>query len=518
MRKITAAAICAILAATTTQSFANDAPQNKSNQIATKDNVAEQIKEATALSPVEEIAKTSKHSVNVRGKKIDYTATAGTLTIRDDFGKPIASVFYTAYTAGNTSRPVTFLYNGGPGSSTLWLHMGGIGPVVVKTNSPDITKPAPYKLEANSESLLGKSDLVFIDAIGAGYSRPLGKTPGSRFWGVDQDVDGFTRAIIRYVKKYDRWNSPKYLFGESYGTTRSGALVNSLQNQGLDFSGVILLSSILNYGVRQSGFDNTYTSYLPSYAATAWYHNKIPNKPASLADFVEQARIFTNGEYSSALAKGNKISDAEKRDIAQKLSNFTGLSAQFIYNADLRVNLGRFRKELLRNQGVTIGRFDSRFLGQDADDAGESPEYDASSTHVTSAYISLLHNYLANDLGYRSDLDYRRSARVDPTFDWDWTHKTSEGKQLAPNVGVDLSEALRKNPSLKVLSLNGYYDMATPFFGTEYDIAHLSVNPELAQNVSFKYYPAGHMVYLNRDAMTTMMHDVDDFYDMTSAK
>jgi carboxypeptidase C (cathepsin A) len=471
-----------------------------------------------ARAPVAEIARTSRHTVSIDGRSIAYTATAGTLTLRDDEGKPIASMFYTGYVAdrgkGEAERPVTFIYNGGPGSSSFWLHMGSFGPVRVLTNAPNPASPAPFKWINNNESLLDKSDLVFLDAIGAGYSRPLGDTPGKTFWGVDQDIDAFAKAIVRYITVNHRWNSPKFIFGESYGTTRSGGLAYALQDQGVALNGVLLLSSILNYGVRDSGFDRIYQTYIPSYAATAAYHNKLAQKPGDLDAFLKEARAFANGPYGAALAKGSDIPEAEKQAIAQQMAKFTGLSVDYILRADLRVDLSRFRKELLRDQRRTVGRFDSRFTAIDLDAAGEDPEYDASDVQVGGPYTASIHDYLERDLGFTTDLAYFRSG---PGINqaWDWRHKAPGSNRAAPvaNTAQDLAAAMRQNPKLKLYSLNGIYDMATPFFGTEYDVSHMQLDPSLKGNVRFAYYPAGHMVYLNVDALKQMKADVAKFYD-----
>ena len=483
-----------------------------------KDSIADKITKATATAPITEKSKTTSHSVTVKGQKIDYKATAGTLTIRDEDGKPTASVFYVAYTAKpGAHRPVTFLYNGGPGSASLWLHMGSFGPVRVRTTSPEATGPAPYTYGPNDESLLDKTDLVFIDAIGTGYSRPLGDTKGETFWGVDQDADAFARAIKRYVTLNERWNSPKFLFGESYGTTRSANLVNVLQGQGMDFNGVILLSSILNYGVEQPGYDIGYIAYLPSFAATAWYHDKLKNKPTDLAAFVDEVRTFAAGPYSAALAKGHNLGDAERDAIAQKISDYTGLSVDYIIKCNLRIDLNRFQKELLRDRHETVGRFDSRFMGVDSDDAGESPDFDASDVGINSVFVSSLRAYLTADLGYKTDMDYRLGAYDQSDFKWDWKHNPAQGwQQQVPDVAVDLGAAMRQNPHLKLLSVNGYYDMATPFFATEYDIGHIPMNKATVSNISFKYYPSGHMIYLNPEALTSLVKDLDVFYDQAA--
>jgi carboxypeptidase C (cathepsin A) len=470
-----------------------------------------------ATAPVNEVAKTSRHSVSVGGRTIPYTATAGTLTIRDDDGKPIASMFYVAYVAdrakGEAERPVTFLYNGGPGSASLFVHMGMFGPMRVQTDSPAATHNPPYSLVENHESLLDKSDLVFLDAIGAGYSRPLGDTKGSAFWGVDQDIDTFARGIQRYITINHRWNSPKFIFGESYGTTRSAGLAYALQSRGMQLNGVLILSSILNYGVRDAGFDQIYLTYMPSYAATAVYHKKAP-QPADLAVYLNQVREWTRGPYAAALAKGHNISDQELDAVARQMSVYTGLSVQFIKDSNLRVDLSRFRKELLRDQRRTIGRYDSRFTGIDLDAAGDASEYDPSDTGMRPAFVAALHDYLERDLGYTSELNYWPSG---PNINraWDWKHKAPGAERPAQvaDTAQDLAVAMRQNPHLKLYSLNGLYDMATPFFGTEYDISHMWLDPSLRGNIRFSYYPSGHMVYLNTDALKQMKADVAKFYD-----
>jgi carboxypeptidase C (cathepsin A) len=474
----------------------------------------------TAKAPVMEEARTTAHQISVGGRTLAYHATAGTLTIRDTGGKATGSVFYVAYTldggkggGANPHRPVTFLYNGGPGSASLWLHMGSVGPMRIQTANPEYIKPAPYSFGPNPDTLLDTTDLVFIDAMGTGYSRALGDTKESAFWGVDPDADAFARAITRYLTINGRWNSPKFLFGESYGTTRSGALAYQLEDRGVALNGVILLSSIMNYGIRQPGYDQTYIGYLPSYAATAWYHNRVPNRPADLAGFVQQARDYAVGPYASALAKGSNISAEEADQVAQKLSYFTGLPADYIKQANLRIDLSRFRKSVLRTQGLTVGRYDSRYTGVDADAAGESPEFDASDTAISGAFIATLNDYLVRELNYRTELPYRQSASEVDGYKWDFSHKPPNSRQALanPDTALDLSAAMRINPYLKVLSANGYYDMATPFFSTEYDLSHMALGGGLARNLEFRYYPSGHMVYLNPDALHLLHRDVADF-------
>ncbi len=476
--------------------------------------------EADSARPsAREVAKVTHHAVTIDGKSIAYTATAGTLTLRDDEGKAIASMFYVAYTADGAGkpRPVTFMYNGGPGSSAIWLHMASLGPVRVETASPNPTGPAPYALIPNASSLIDKTDLVFLDAMGTGYSRPLGDAKGKDFWGVDEDIDIFAKGIERYITINNRWNSPKVIFGESYGTHRSAGLAYKLGEDGVQLNAVIILSSILNYGVRDSGFDRNLINLLPSYAASGWYHDRLKSKPADLTEYLKEVRAFAEGPYASALARGDLLPEAERDAIAAKMSAYTGLSVAFIKESKLRVELSRFRKELLRDESRTLGRYDSRFEGIDAENAGESPEFDASDTGMSGAVISSFHDYIVRDLGYVTDMAYR------PNFgeigrNWDWKHRNPGSSNpgqggRSSNTALDLSTAMRENPKLKLLSLNGYYDMATPFNGTEYDIAHMQLDPTLRGNVQFRYYPSGHMVYLNPEALKMMKTDLGAYYD-----
>lgn len=511
MRSAATFAFASLLVLATPALAQKDAPDAAKQHA---DKVAGEVAANWASAPIEEVTQSSKGTARVDGKAIPYTQTAGTLTIRDEKGKPVASMFYTAYTAAGKNRPVTFLYNGGPGSSSLWLRMGSFAPEHVRTGNPEVVRPAPFDVGPNNDSLIGSTDMVFLDTIGSGYSRILGDAKPSDFYSVDGDVDAFAKAIIRYTTKNGRWASPKYIFGESYGTTRSGALAYQLEDRGLTLNGVVLLSSIMNYGIRQSGFDAIHVGYLPSYAASAWYHNRVPGgRPESLEAFVEEARVFANGAYATALLKGSDISAQESDAIAQQLSRFTGLSVDYLKRANLRVSLSRFRKELLRDGHETIGRFDSRYKGIDADAAGEEPEYDASSTGITGLYVGSFLDQVTNRIGYKTDLDYRLSAREGGDFKWDWSHSPPEGgKQNVADVTADLSAAMRTNPHMRVLSLNGWYDMATPFFSTERDLKHMMLEPQLRQNLQFKYYPAGHMVYLNPEALHQMRLDMERYY------
>lgn len=486
-------------------------------------NGAESARPAAAAA--KEQSSVTQHQITLHGATIHYTATAGNLVIRDEQDKPYASVFYVAYTKDNVApatRPVAFLYNGGPGSSTIWLHMGSFGPVRVVTTSPEATPPAPFQVVSNEDSLLDTTDLVFIDAVGTGFSRPIGAATEKDFTGVDQDVRAFNRFIIRYITVNNRWNSPKFLIGESYGTTRSAALANSLQRSGVECNGVVLISSILNYNQHAPGLDNDFINTLPSYAAIAWFHNKLSPRPTDLKAFLEQVREYARGPYAEALAKGQDLGADEEDAVATKLSQMTGLSVAYLKEANLRVSPVRFRKELLRDERATLGRYDARFEGTDVDAAGERPEYDPSDTGITGAFVAAFHNYLTNDLKYTSDDPYQVMGEGIIRH-WDWKHNPSgQGNggnfwdhQQMPDVAVDLSMAMRQNPHLKVFSANGYFDLATPFFATEFDLSHMELAPALRKDLEFGYYPSGHMIYLNVDALHQLKGDLAQF--ITSA-
>jgi len=468
-----------------------------------------------------ETTSTTSHELTLGGKKLMYTATAGTLLINGDDDKPYGSIFYVAYTldgAGDPgTRPLTFFYNGGPGSASLWLHMGSVGPVRVVTASPSATGAAPYKVVPNEYSLLDRSDLVFIDAPCTGYSRAVGSATLKNFAGVDQDATAFARFIERYISVNQRWSSPKFLFGESYGTTRSAVLADMLQAKGISLNGVILLSSILNFFIRAPGGDQVYVGYLPSYAAIAWHFEKVPRKGRDEKAFLDEVRAFARGPYVEALAQGHNLPPAQVDAMAAKVAAYTGISIEYLKEANLRVSPSRFRKELLRGQRLILGRYDARFEGTDEDAAGETPGYDPSSTGIIGAFVASLHDYFERELKYTSkDTYYPSGPHVNEQ--WDHSHRQggapSERPQglRGPYVAGDLADAMRKNPRMKVLSMNGLFDLATPFFLTEYTLSHMQLEPKLRGNVEFTYYHSGHMVYLNIDELKRMKTDLDGFY------
>ena len=498
-----------LLAALAAPVFADDASSDAANA---KD------ADKSAPPPKEEKSVTH-HSVSVAGKSVAYDATAGTLLIKNEKDEPVASMFYVAYAATGAEaarRPVTFVFNGGPGSSSMWLHMGSFAPLRVVTPDAQPTPPAPYALAPNAYSLIDKTDLVFVDAIGTGFSKIVGKGENKDFYGVDQDVSAFGRFIQRYVSINGRWNSPKFLLGESYGTTRAAGLSLWLEEKGLALNGVILVSSWLDPYVDFFGpnyaIDEPYELYLPTMAATAWYHKKIANTPANLADFVQQARDFALGEYASALAKGDNLSAADTQAMAQKLSAFTGLSVDYLLKAKLRVTPDRFQKELLRGEARITGRLDARYLGIDHDSAGESPESDPASSAFGPAFVASFNDYVRTQLGYSTDMSYK-PTNYSVGEDWDWSHRVDGQKAPLFDVAEDLRQAMSQDPHLLVFSANGYYDFATPFFETEYTLDHMGLDPSLKKNLRYGYYESGHMIYMHEPALKQMKADLAKFYD-----
>lgn len=459
-------------------------------------------------------------SVRINGQTIRYTATAGTIVLKDDKGQPTARMFYIAYTKDGEharNRPVTFGWNGGPGGSSVLVNLGGFGPMRVETSDPKATPPAPYTLQKNPYSLLDKTDLVFVDAVGTGFSRLMGKSKPKDFYGADQDVEAFGDFIEDYLQQNNRWNSPKFILGESYGTPRCAMLADWLQNKGVALNGVILLSSILNFNDEfwfqpQGSNDLSYELYLPSYAAIAWYHDKLPNKPKDLAAFVQKVREFAMGPYDRALKAGDGISDAEENAVAAKLHEYTGLSETYIKETKLRIQPGRFMKQLMRGDSRTVGRYDARYEGIDYDSAGEYPGYDPSGTAMFPAMVAAFHNYLLNDLKYKDDAKYIfLSYKVNQS--WDWHHRIDGRQYPVPDTLPDLREAMTRNPHLLVFSGNGYFDLATPFFKTQYELNHLGLAPSLQKNITVHFYHDGHMLYIRTSALEKAQKDLDAFYD-----
>jgi carboxypeptidase C (cathepsin A) len=419
---------------------------------------------------------------------------------------------YVAYfkkDARAEDRPVTFFYNGGPGSSTVWLHMGSLGPKHVVTSGDQHVPAAPYRLVDNAYSLLDVSDLVFVDMPGTGFGRLMGKDAERAFWGVDEDANAFARFIARFITKFSRWNSPKFIFGESYGTTRSAVLSDILENnKSIDLNGVILLSQIFNFtsdidaANANPGVDLPYELALPTFAATARYHKKATPQPAELEPFMNEVEDFAMGPYAHALAQGTDLSDEEKRSVAEKLHGYIGLPVNYLMKANLRVNGGEFEKMLLDDEDLTIGRLDTRYSGPHMDPLSQAADYDPQSSAISSAYVSLFNQYVRKDLKYGEGETFLPEALFGGA-EWDLKHKRNP---INLNVAVDLAEAMKTNPRLKVMVNGGYYDLATPFFAAMYEEKHLPIPASLSKNIEYDWYESGHMVYV-RDESLKQLHD-----------
>ena len=455
------------------------------------------------------------HRIMLGGKSIAYTARAGTLLLRDAEDRPTASVFYVAYAADGAThrkRPVTFFWNGGPGSSTIWLHMGSFGPVRVQVPSDGSQPPPNPPLADNPASLLDTSDLVFVDAVGTGWSTVVGRAKTADFYGVDEDAKAFAQFVERWVSRNGRWESPKYLFGESYGTTRAANVVNLLQQDGMAISGVVLLSSALSYDVlpvgQGPGEDLIYLGYLPTEAAVAWFHHRIPDRPASLERFVADVRAFAGGPYAAALRRGDTLDAATRAQIVAKLHAYTGLDAAYIEASNLRINPNRFGDELLRAQGRIVGRLDGRYTGAEVDRNATFPSFDPSSTMASSAYVTAFNHYAHDVLRYTEDRPY---DVLDLTVNQTWKYQRGEDSN-APSVTADLKSAIAQNPSLKILSASGYYDLATGFYASEYLLGHLGLTPAQQRQIRSTYYESGHQVYLNYASLVQFKRDLVAFY------
>jgi carboxypeptidase C (cathepsin A) len=470
--------------------------------------------------PAVEHVSTTHHTANIDGKQIAYTANAGTMVIRDGDGHPQATVFYISYTKDGedlTTRPVTFFFNGGPGSASVWLSMGIMSPKH-PTMAPDGNQPAPpYDLVDNQYSPLAATDLVQIDAMMTGYSRPGPGVPASDFTGTRNDINMFGQFIRNYLDKYNRWQSPKYLFGESYGTFRSAGLVNELQeSEGIYLNGVMLLGTVLDLGniAPSPQNDNAYAMFLPTYTATAWYHKKL--SPAmekmTIQQVVQQSRDYAFGDYLTTLAAGNTLTDAQKDAAAQKLASLTGLSAKFILQTNLRIDAGVFRTELLRDQREMLGRYDTRLIGINGNASSQRQDYDPSDVAPSGAFMSAFMRYLHTDLDYHTDLQYYMGGH---TGGWNWGPGGYAG---FPSTSEDLREAMAKDPYLQVMVGAGYYDSATPFGNAEYTFNHLGFDQTYKNRVHFEYYESGHMAYLNQKSADKLQHDIENFVNSTKVE
>jgi carboxypeptidase C (cathepsin A) len=487
------------------------APKERSGEAATT--------EAPAVPKPEQSV--TEHTIKLGGAPLKYKATAGTLLIRNDDDEPIAAIGYTAYTkdgAEASQRPLTFAYNGGPGSSSIWLHMGALGPRRIVTTDAAPTPPPPYQVVDNQETVLDVTDLVMIDPVGTGLSRAVGKAKNKDFWGVDQDIDSIARFVVQYVNDNGRWNSPKYLLGESYGTMRSAGLVDALQSKwNMAFNGVVLVSVFIDAkaDITLAGNDLGFEMFVPSYAAIAWYHHLLKDAPP-LDAFLAQAREFAAGPYTAALAKGDALPDTERKSVIASMSRLTGLSPSYLDKANLRVSEGEFTAELLREHAETVGRLDARFTGVALDRLAQEASEDPQATAISGAFTAAFLGYLHEELKFGAGKTYKVEA--DLWRDWDWKHKPP-GAHFpfpgAPNTGTDLAHAIATNPALRVLVLNGYYDLATPFFGTEYTMEHLGLEKKLRANIEMKYFEAGHMMYLHPPSLAAFKAAVAGFIKAT---
>jgi carboxypeptidase C (cathepsin A) len=517
LTRLTALAATALLSLTPFAAAAQERTQEKETKTIEKEKPAE----PTPPPPKEESSVT-EHSIRIGGQTIPYKAIAGTILLKNEKEEPQALIYSTSYirtdTKDTSQRPISFIYNGGPGSASVWLHMGAFGPRRVVPPNAESTPPPPYKVADNAGTLLDKTDMVFIDPVGTGYSRAVGKAQDKDFWGIDEDVKSLAQFITLYVNRNSRWNSPKFLIGESYGTFRSAALGNYLQeHDGMDFNGIDLISSVLDLGTLsfQPGSDMPYIFYLPSYAATAWYHKVLKDRPENLPAFIDDARKFAQTEYAASLIKGSKLTAAEKADMAKKLSRYTGLSEDYLIKADLRVKLGQFMEELQRNRGLTTGRLDSRYSGWTYDLLSEFAESDPQSAAVTGAFTATFNTYVRDELKFVQDRNYHAISEG-VGGNWNWKHQTGRGRGFfpgSPNVEGDLAQALLSNPHLQVEVENGYYDMATPFFATEYTMEHLGLPEQLQKNIRLNYYDAGHMMYLRDEDLAKLKSNIGAFID-----
>jgi carboxypeptidase C (cathepsin A) len=464
----------------------------------------------------------SKQSVTINGKTINLDAETGTVHLRDENDKPIALFGFTHYkkTAASENRPIVFAFNGGPLSASFWLHFGVLGPKRVEINDPNYTKAAPYKVVNNEFSILDKADLVMIDPIGVGFSKPIGESKWEDFWGVEQDIRSIGLFIEQFLIRSEKFNAPKYLLGESYGTFRNAGLVKHLQDKGISMNGVIMVSAVfeLQHLLFGPGDDVAYLIHIPAYDATASYHNMVKNKGDNLESFIMDVRKFTENEYAHALLKGDQLTASEKNAMAQKLEDYSGVSKNYWLKANLRVRNEEYFQELLRQEGLTVGRLDSRFTGINEDLLSQNAQTDPQSDAISSPYISAYKDYLYNDLKVRKDLSYTTSTGSRKDFKWDWNHSGNViwNAQVAVSTLPDMTSAMKRNPNLKILILNGYYDLATVFYGVEYSINHMGLDSELKKNIIMKYYEAGHMMYTHKPSMVKFKKDVDEFIDQTS--
>ena len=470
----------------------------------------------TATPQKEEPPVVTKHSVRVNGRQLNYTATTGFMPIKNAVsGETEARIFFMAYTLDDPppGRPLMFSFNGGPGSASVWLHMGALGPRRVKMLDDGLMPPAPYETEENAQTWLDQTDLVFIDPVGTGYSRASKPELAGKFFGVNGDIESIGEFIRMYLGKSERWSSPLYLVGESYGTTRAAGLSNHLFERGIALNGIVLVSTVMNFQSIRFADNNDLPLVLifPSYTATAWYHKQLPPdlqiKP--LREVLRESENFATNEYAPAMLKIDRLSAAEKTALLDKFSRLSGLSRDFVDYNNFRVDLGEFNKELLRKQRRSTGRLDSRFVGFDRDSAGEGPDFDPSMTAIRTPYTAAFNDYVRRELKFNSDLEYYiLGGGISSPWNWNANNVYADTSQA-------LSAAMRKNPYMKVFVASGYYDMATPYFATQYTVSAMNLDPQLRKNFSFEYYEAGHMMYIEKNSLRKLKEDVAAFLRST---
>ncbi len=465
----------------------------------------------------------SRHSIVMGGETVTYDAVVGSVILRGDDEAATAELFYTAYFrvgAAQSNRPIVFAYNGGPGSASFWLHMGIMGPKRVVTPNVGQQAPPPYPLEVNQYTLLDKADIVMVDPVGTGFSRPVGEATGADFWGVDEDARSLTQFIRRFLSETQRWNSPRYLLGESYGTTRSAVLARHLQNANIDLNGIVLVSAVLDFNtiLFPPGADIPYIVNVPSYAITAAYLDALPaGRPADLDAFMAEVEAWAVTDYATTLIAGSAVDPAQRARVLDQMHEYTGLSPEFLDRNDLRVTAPEFEKELLRDRGLVVGRLDSRFTGPTGDPTETTPGHDPQSTAISSAYTSAFNAYVRDELGYDGEREYVPSGMARP-WNWDRGGNIGFGLPGIPNVAPDLAEALTRNPNLEVLLVNGIYDLATPYFAAVWTMDHMGLPQDLRDNIERADFAAGHMMYVEQSLLSQWKTTLDAFIERTSGR